>query len=220
MNDGLQYIDIIFIAMVAAFLVLRLRGVLGRRTGDEQDRPPIISPSSERTDNVIDLPPRVPTGAAPLEGTLAGGLTRLRQVDPSFSPDAFLDGARSAFQIILMAFAKGDRDTLQPLLAPDVMRNFSAVIDTRERKGETMETDLVAFRSVAFEAVELRGRDALVTVRFVTEQVNVTRDAADAIVEGDPNHVDDVTDIWTFRRDVTSPDPNWELVATRVPEED
>ncbi|CCG09144.1 Tim44/TimA family putative adaptor protein [Pararhodospirillum photometricum] len=219
MNDGLQYIDIIFIAMVAAFLVLRLRSVLGRRTGDERKRPNPLTPGEDVGDNVVALPGRAPLQAAGTPGSVAGGLARLRLADPSFSPDAFLQGARSAFQMILMAYAKGDRDTLKPLLSPEVFRNFSGAIEAREKAGETMETDLLSFKDVDFTAVDVRDRDAYISVRFVTEQVNTVRDPADAVVEGNPNHIEVVTDVWTFCRTIGSADPNWELVATQVPEE-
>lgn len=219
MNDGFQYIDIIFFAMVAAFLVLRLRSVLGRRTGEERQRPDPFSRPENGEDKVVELPGRGPVTLGPADHSLAAGLTRIRMADPAFSPEEFLEGARAAFQIILMAYAKGDREALRPLLADEVFANFTRAIEDREQRGETMETDLVSVKAVEFMEAVLEDNEAVITVRFVTEQVNVQRDSKDVVVEGDPNQVEEVTDIWTFRRLVTSEDPNWELVATRVPEE-
>ncbi|ABC24402.1 Tim44/TimA family putative adaptor protein [Rhodospirillum rubrum] len=219
MNEGFQYIDIIFFAMIAAFLVLRLRSVLGRRTGEEQRRPdPFAQPESAQ-DNVIDLSGRKAVAGRPGDGTLAGGLTQIQLTDPSFSPEGFLIGAKAAFEMILMAYAKGDKAVLKPLLAGEVFQNFSRAIDEREQADETMETDLVGFKSVEILRAGMDGQDALVTVKFVTEQVNSVRDKSDTVVDGNPNQVEEVTDIWTFRRDTVSNDPNWDLIATQVPEE-
>ncbi|MBK5956122.1 translocase [Rhodospirillum rubrum] len=219
MNEGFQYIDIIFFAMIAAFLVLRLPSVLGRRTGEEQRRPdPFAQPESAQ-DNVIDLSGRKAVAGRPGDGTLAGGLTQIQLTDPSFSPEGFLIGAKAAFEMILMAYAKGDKAVLKPLLAGEVFQNFSRAIDEREQADETMETDLVGFKSVEILRAGMDGQDALVTVKFVTEQVNSVRDKSDTVVDGNPNQVEEVTDIWTFRRDTVSNDPNWDLIATQVPEE-
>lgn len=220
MSEGSQYIDIIFFAMVAAFLVLRLRSVLGRRTGEERQRPDPFTRPETTDDGRAERMDKTPVTLGVAEHGLVAGLARMRMADPSFDPGVFLGGARAAFEMILMAYAKGDRATLRPLLADAVHDNFCRAIDERERRGETMETELVDVRSVDFTDVVMDGTVALVTVRFVTEQVNVVRDADDTVIDGDPNQVEAVTDIWTFRRDMTSDDPNWELVATRVPEED
>jgi predicted lipid-binding transport protein (Tim44 family) len=214
MSEGFQYIDIIVIAMVAAFLVLRLRSVLGRRTGEEKQR--FDHPVAR--DNVVDLPGRTPAATEAADGTLAGGLTRIRLADPSFDPNGFAEGARGAFEMILFAYAKGDKATLRPLLAGEVYQNFTRAIDEREAAGETMETDLVSVKSVEITEARMEGDDALVTVTFKTEQVNLIKDGSGTVVDGDPNTVEQVTDIWTFRRDTQSSDPNWELVATRVPD--
>ncbi|MBK1663214.1 translocase [Rhodospirillum rubrum] len=219
MNEGFQYIDIIFFAMIAAFLVLRLRSVLGRRTGEEQRRPDPFAQSESAQDNVIDLSDRKAVAGRPGDGTLAGGLTQIQLTDPSFSPEGFLIGAKAAFEMILMAYAKGDKAVLKPLLAGEVFQNFSRAIDEREQAEETMETDLVGFKSVEILRAGMDGQDALVTVKFVTEQVNSVRDKSDTVVDGNPNQVEEVTDIWTFRRDTVSNDPNWDLIATQVPEE-
>lgn len=224
--DGFAFFDIIFIAMVAAFLVLRLRSVLGRRTGEEnperwQSRPrPVPTPVERTSDKVVPLPGResealpAPQSATPLDA----GLTQIRVADPSFDPRGFLGGARGAFELIVGAFAQGDTGALRPLLADDVYENFAGAIRERQKQKHTLETTLVATRSADILEARMESRTALVTVKFVTEQVNVTRDANGAIVDGDPNLVTNVTDVWTFSRNTRSRDPNWLLTATAAPQ--
>lgn len=143
------------------------------------------------------------------------GLTRLRLADPRFDLDHFLEGARTAFAMIVEAFARGDKATLEPLLAPPVFASFAAAIDERAHRGHTLETRLHAIRAAEVLAADLDGHTARITVRFTSEQSNCTRDAAGRLVEGDPDAVETVVDVWTFERDVRSPDPNWLLVETR-----
>ncbi len=217
MNDGFHFIDIIFFAVVAAFLVLRLRSVLGRRTGEERP-PPDLTPR-RNTDNVIDLPgARKPAAEPEIAGPAGSGLTAIRAADPAFDPEVFLAGARAAFEMIVAAFAAGDSRTLRPLLSDEVYRNFAAAIESRARAGERLETKLVAIRAAEPAAAGLDGSLAHVTVRFVSEQVNVVRRADDTVAEGDPDHAAEVVDEWTFHRDLRSANPNWALVATRSPE--
>lgn len=228
MNDGFQFIDIIFFAMVAAFLVLRLRSVLGRRTGNERPNEGFMrgptGPTVKNGDNVVELPERR-RGAAegqpdPYAGTPIGaGIAEIRTADPSFAPDQFVEGARMAFEMILGAYALGDTKALKPLLATDVYRGFESAIAERTKAGETLESELISFKSVEIVEAEMEGRKALVTMKFVTEQVNAVRDAQGQVVDGDANRISEVVDIWTFGRDTRSRDPNWQLVATRSPEE-
>jgi predicted lipid-binding transport protein (Tim44 family) len=226
MSDGYALLDIIFFAAVAVFIAVRLRSVLGRRTGHERQRPPRIQPQpapagGEAADKVVPLPDRRRTSveeapiAAEAGPALKDGLTRIRLADPSFDLDAFLQGAKAAFAMIVEAFARGDKATLEPLLAPPVFASFAAAIDERQRRGRTLETELVALRGAEIVGAALDGRSARVTVRFTSEQINCTRDASGAVVEGDPSTVETVIDVWTFQRDVTSRDPNWVLVETR-----
>lgn len=219
MNDGLHFIDIIFFAMVAAFLVLRLRSVLGRRTGNE--RPPRewgASPAS--SDNVIDIASARKPAAEPLpEGPVGAGVSVIRDADPSFTIEDFLSGARAAFAMIVEAFAAGDKRTLQPLLSEDVYHGFAQAIDARVAAAETLETELISVRSADLVDARMEGSVAHLTVRFRSDQVNLTKDSEGRIVDGDPNQVTDVTDEWTFARDTGSRDPNWRLVATRSPED-
>jgi len=222
MGDGLAFFDIVFFALVAGFLILRLRSVLGRRTGNENRErwtprvpAPGSTPAPERPlpDNVTPLPNR-DTPAAATSSPLDQALTQIRVADPSFDPRRFSEGARAAFEMIVTAFAQGDTAALRPLLADDVFENFAAAIKGRLDAKQTLETTLIAIKSAEVIEARMEGRTAFVTVKFVSEQVNVTRNAAGEVVDGDPNRVAAVTDIWTFARNTRASDPNWALVQT------
>ena len=228
MNEGFQFLDIILFAMVAAFLVLRLRSVLGRRTGNEE-RPPDMSArrehDTENEGNVIELADR--TGLADdgedlardaeSDDPLVPGVAQIRLSDPRFDLDEFKGGARSAFEMVVHAFATADSGTLRSLLSEEVAENFQNAIKERLEAGETLETTVIGIKSAEVIEAEMRGRDAVVTLKFVSEQVNVTRDTEGRVIEGDPNQVTDITDIWTFARNSRARDPNWKLIETRSP---
>ncbi|MBM3571347.1 MAG: Tim44 domain-containing protein [Alphaproteobacteria bacterium] len=232
MSEGFPVLDIIIFALLAGFLILRLRSVLGRRTGHEK-RPfkPMATATgaSAREDKVIALPSRnaelkqEPAGSGDAqeqpvgEPSLADGLSQIKAVDSNFRADDFLAGARVAFEMILEAFPRGEKTALRPLLADDVYRKFTSAIDAREKAGETLETTLVGIKSAELVEAQLRGRDAVVTVKFVSEQVNVTKNREGAAIDGDPSEVTILTDVWTFQRNTRARDPNWTLVATHVP---
>ena len=232
MNEGFQFIDIIFFAVVAGFILLRLRGVLGRRTGHQP--PPGHRPGGEETnDNVVQLPDREAADESTAEQdgatgqpdgdldgedqVLAAGLSQIHDADGGFTPQGFLDGSLAAFEIIIEAFAEGDKGRLRDLLDETVYRPFFRVIDEREQAGHGHQTMLVSIDENVIIEAGMNGRIAFVTVRFVTQQINVTRDADDQVVGGDPTQVVTVTDLWTFERDTRSRSPNWKLVATRSP---
>lgn len=228
MNDGFQFIDIIIFAMIAAFLVLRLRSVLGRRTG--QPPRPRDTMAERRQDadgdgNVIELPDRGRQDEAGEDASVddlsddpvAAGLPQIQIADNSFDPGEFTGGARAAFEMVVHAFATGDTGTLRSLLSDDVLDNFQTAIQTRLEAGETLETTVISVKSTDVLEAGMRGKTAMITVKFVTEQVNVTRDTEGRVVDGDPNQVTDVTDIWTFARNLRSRDPNWKLIETRSP---
>jgi predicted lipid-binding transport protein (Tim44 family) len=218
MGDGFQYFDIILLALVAAFLVLRLRSVLGRRTGTERPPEPIRPPIAKRDiggDNVVSLTePAVRDVAAPAVAK-GDGLSQIRAADPKFAPADFLQGARSAFEMIVHGFAAGDTATLRPLLSDDVYERFAEAIRQRVAAKETQETNIVAVKSQEISDAELQGRTAFVTVKFVSDQVNILRAADGTAIEGGPDQVHEKTDFWTFARNLRSQDPNWLLVATR-----
>lgn len=222
MGDGFQFLDIVLFAMVAAFLVLRLRSVLGKRTGHEQPRQDPISQRNQETEgdgNVVELPNRNretdPVADLDPDDPLTAGIAEIRDADNTFDPGGFANGARGAFEMIVQGFAEGDRDNLQMLLADDVYENFEAAIDEREEAEETLESTIIGIKSAEVIEAGMDGQNAMVTVKFVSEQVNVTRDSEDRIIDGDPNQVTEITDIWTFSRDTKSRDPNWKLVETR-----
>lgn len=229
MGDGFPFFDILLFAVIAAFLVFRLRGVLGRRDGHQVGRgadpfrgPPPVPPAQEPgpAADGDDEAPREPAPAAVREGPqgLELGLTQIRIADPRFDLNEFLAGAKIAFELILTAFAKGDASELRPLVSPEVYANFAQSLQEREASGETMSATLVGFRSVEATEAYLTGRTAHVTVRFVSQQITVVRDRDGQVVEGDPERTADVTDLWTFARDTRSADPNWALVATGTPD--
>lgn len=231
MGDGFQFIDIILLAMVAAFIVLRLRSVLGRRTGNERQRPdPLAPPKDESaqerepdTEKVVPLPDHS-RGAQRRKSEdddgektpLDAALTRIMDADPSFEVEGFLEGACSAFEHIVDTFAAGDTRKLKPLLSREVYDNFASAIKAREDAGETLESNLVGFKKSEILEAHMNGHTAYVTVKFVTEQINVTLSADGDIVEGDGDQISEVTDIWHFTRDTRSRDPNWTLVQTET----
>ena len=236
--------DIILIGLVAVFLILRLRSVLGKRTGSE--RPPARDPftppappsqsqprvgdapgNASRPDNVVPLPtanapaPRPPsavTGPGGIRATVlptaTAGVAAVRGADLSFDPMGFCTGARAAFTAIVEAFARGDAGTLRPLLDDATFSSFEGAIRGRAERQEKAETTLIGFEASDIAAAELQGSVALVTVRFVSEQINVLRNADGQIADGNPNEVQKVVDLWTFRRDTKSSDPNWLLTKT------
>jgi predicted lipid-binding transport protein (Tim44 family) len=222
-----HFIDIIFFAMVAAFLILRLRSVLGRRTGDERPRPDPFHPDPAEggADKIIPLPgpPERAAGepiTAPPAATgtpIEAGLTQIAVADPGFTAEHFVAGAKAAFEAIVTAFAKGEREALRPLLNDTVFEHFSAAIKAREDAGQSRETTLVGIKSADVLEAQMDGRTAFVTVKFVSEQINLTRDKDGNVVEGDPGHVAEITDIWTFARNTRARDPNWALIETRSP---
>jgi predicted lipid-binding transport protein (Tim44 family) len=227
MSEGFAYIDILFFAMVAAFIALRLRSVLGRRTGHERRRSGGFGPARANgaADNVVALPERS-SSQADVEASLAGlsdkgikaGLTQIRLADQRFDLQQFLGGARAAFEMIVEAYAKDDKETLRPLLADGVYAGFEGAIDQRQAAGQSLETQLTAVPAAEVTGAEMRGRNARITVRFKSEQINVLRDAQGKVLDGDPQTALEVIDLWTFQRDTTSADPNWTLVETRTPD--
>ncbi|MPZ58854.1 MAG: Tim44/TimA family putative adaptor protein [Rhizobiales bacterium] len=234
MRDVFDIYTIIFLAL-AVFIFLRLRSVLGQRTGRE--RPP-YDPYSARdavrspaSDKVVSLPTRKADvaqsaesaesgdrwkGIAEAGSPVASGLDAIVAADEEFDAARFLTGARAAYEMIVTAFAEGDRRALKNLLSRDVYEGFEAAINERDQRGETAETRFVSIDQAEIVGAEMRGHAAHVTARFVSKLVSVTRDRNGAVIEGNPDGVTDVTDVWTFARDTSSRDPNWKLVATEA----
>ncbi len=224
----------IFFLVAAIVIFVQLRSVLGRRTGNE--RKP-FDPYSRRTeekeeagqnDNVVSLPRRkgsaepaenayaaIDAAAAP--GTeLNRGLRAIRDADPSFDPKTFADGARMAYEMIVMAYADGDRRTLKNLLSREVYDGFVAAISDRESRSEKVQSSFVGIDKAEIANAEMKGTEAHVTLRVVSQLVSATRNAAGEVIDGDPETVAEVKDVWTFARDTRSRDPNWKLVATEA----
>ena len=228
MSNGFQFFDIILLALIAGFVILRLRGVLGKRTGHEprQPRDPLgsspaldedIAAAEDDDETVVRLPGR--NGQEiPTETALGAGLTQIKLADSHFDAADFVEKAENAFEFIVMNFADGTAAKLKPLLSKEVFEGFSSAIKERERKGETLETNLVRIKDAVLLEAGMSGRTASITVKYTTEQINVTRDKEGEVVDGDPDRISEVVDVWTYERNTRSSDPNWALAATETPQ--
>lgn len=237
MNGFIDIYSIIFLVL-AVVIFFRLRSVLGRRTGSE--RPPFdpysrsqreVPEATTGDDKVISLPGRgreqngaiadVEAAAAervkslaPAGTPLNEALVAIAKADSSFKAETFLSGAKAAYEMIVTAYAEGERKALKQLLSREVFDGFVAAIAQRESRGEVIEFKFVGIDKAEITDAALKNGSAQVTVRFLSKLISATFDAGGEVVDGDPIHVGDVTDIWTFARDVSSRDPNWKLVAT------
>jgi predicted lipid-binding transport protein (Tim44 family) len=242
MSDGFDIYTII-ILVLAVFIFLRLRSVLGTRTGNERrptdpfvnrDQPKAPEPTPAN-DKVVPLPSRnglPPAGPAPVEddapepagdrwtgiaapGTpAAAGLDEIARIERGFDARGFVGGARAAYEMIVLAFASGDSKALKPLLAKEVFDSFSAAIVDREARGETVQSSFVSIEKSEITGVEVAGKTAQITVRFVSKLITATRDRAGVVIDGNPEEIVDLVDVWTFARELGSRDPNWRLVST------
>ncbi|MEX0582281.1 MAG: Tim44/TimA family putative adaptor protein [Sneathiella sp.] len=227
MDNGFQFLDIILLAAVAGFIFLRLRSVLGRRMGHEQSPPE--EKAQRRTeghkadfddgpkeDNVVLLGDKSKKieGSPFADGPLMQTLGQIRQQDRSFDPTTFVQGAQSAYETIVVAFAKGDRETLNMLLSETVFDNFKTSIQEREERNEVMSTDITAIHSAELTDATLEGSEAEITVSFEAEMISMTKDEDGVVVAGDPQP-HKVNELWTFARNLRSRNPNWLLITTR-----
>ncbi len=234
--QNFDVLTLVFLGL-AIFVIYKLRSVLGTRTGTEKPprdlferRPPAEEGTKamplEGGSNVVPMPGVRREASPPVdpEARLAGlvakespahdGLSRIMDADSDFDPKEFLDGARAAYEMIVMAFANGDRRTLKDLLARDVYEGFEGAIADRESRGEKVETQFVSVDKAEISDAMLRGRSAQVTVRFSSKLITATRDSAGQVIDGNAEKVIDVVDIWTFSRETSARDPNWRLIAT------
>lgn len=221
MGSGSFPIDLLLFGMIAAFLVLRLRGILGRKTGFERPAQPDAAPSAvpgmgrAGPAPVIDGTASPPERPLPDPGSPAGAaLARMRATDRSFDPQHFLNGAEAAFRMIVSAFAAGDRVALRPLLTDDTYRSFESAIAAREAAGETQRSEIRGIEGLTVEEAALSGNQAAITLRIVSDQVSETLDRDGKPVAG-ADAVAEITDIWTFERTLNQPDPAWRLSAAR-----
>jgi predicted lipid-binding transport protein (Tim44 family) len=234
--------------IVAVIVVLKLRSVLGRRTGDEEARVERYRAERARqgtpaaaSDNVVAMPRRErdAAGAAPaaevtqddaeeriktypsVEATARSGLIEVARLDPAFDPDTFIRGAKQAYEMIVTAFAEGNRKLLKDLLSRDVYDGFNGAITDRESRNEQVDQSFVGIDKADIVESEVKSGIASITVRFVSQLISATRDKAGAIINGDPQRIKEVTDIWTFSRDISTAkmraNPNWRLIATQSP---
>lgn len=236
MNEFLDIYTIVFIAL-SIFVIFRLKSVLGQRTGNE--RPPFDPfqraepPKADGEGNVIPLPTAgrpapaakdeapLPSpgdrlkGIAEAESPLGRELVRIMEAEPLFEPKGFIMGARAAYEMIVLAFARGDRRALKELLAKDVFESFSAAIGDRETRGEKVDTTFVSIDKSEITDASLKLKTVAVTVRFASKMITATRDSAGAVIDGNPEKIADLVDVWTFSREAGARDPNWRLVSTQ-----
>lgn len=225
MSDGFQYGDIIFLGLIAVFVGLRLRAMMGRNSGidprevwRQATRDPVQEKAvfvPERTsrktsfDEEAIVPPALQDNL-----TVAAGLKAIRAADVHFSTTEFLQGAKLAFEWLVDAFSKGEKEKLRALLSDERFQHFADAIDGRGADGLKHETTLVAVLATDITEAQLAGSRAQITVQFTSEQVSVTKDKEGKVVGGDASAVEKVIDVWTFERDIASRDPNWKIVAT------
>ena len=224
----------LFFLVAAVVIFFQLRNVLGRRTGNE--RPPFDPYTAGRSakdapakssENVVSLPRKRAAGEAAAEDAYASidafekpgsdlnkGLRAIKDADPGFDPKTFVDGAKMAYEMIVMAYADGDRKTLKNLLSREVFDGFVAAIADRESRSEKVESSFVGIDKIAIVSADMKGGEAHLTLRIVSELISATRNKAGEVIDGDPETVAEVKDVWTFARDTRSKDPNWKLVAT------
>ena len=235
--EFLDFSTLVFI-VAAVFIFLRLRSVLGQRTGHE--RPP-FDPYSRKSDNqdvdgetendnVVAMPQRKsdknvknPAFAqidaiAPKGTEVNDGLRAILKADASFSAAQFIDGAKMAYEMIVLSFADGDRKTLENLLSRDVYDGFVSAIDEREKRNEIMQSSFVGIRECDIVGAEIKGSEAYITMKITSEMITSTVSATGETIEGDPEQVEEVRDVWTFMRDTKARDPNWKLDATEADE--
>ncbi len=226
MSAEFPYGDIIIMALVAGFILLRLRAILGqKRDGDSPNffQPPATKPKDEIepiiqfNEKSIKARPRPDTDpyAATLgEGPLLQALNDIKSKDPLFSATSFMDGAKMAFEMVFDAFVKGDKQTLNMLLSPAIYNDFIHNIEEREKQVNKHETTLLSVVAKEITSAKLDRNMAQLCVRFESEQVTVERAKTGEIVSGDPSDVQHVHDEWVFERDVTSRNPNWKIIET------
>ena len=217
MNGSL--IQILVLAGIAIFLILKLRSVLGTRDGFE--KPPIplddVRPQVRRDFEVIEGgPDRDITDHAADGSDAARALAEMKKAEPAFTVGPFLEGARGAYEMILTAFEKGELDRIRPFLSDDVEASFAEAIAQRDRDGLTIEASFLGIKELVLHDATFtpESRFGEIAVRFVADQTYVVRNKAGEIVEGSPREVKKTRDIWTFARQMGSDDPNWQLVAT------
>ena len=223
MNEGFAFFDIIIFAMLAGYLVFQLRRALGRRS-DNQETKSKLNPEQRAKHSEADNVVAIKTNKNENQGNenqeqeeTLGGLTELREKDPSFSDRDFIAGSKDAFSWIVEAFSKGEISKLEPLLSEPLFEGFKQAIEQREDGQLSSETNIVSIKSAQIHNVTVKQDQVNITVEYVTDQIKSTRNAEGEIVDGDPDTIEAVTDLWTFNRNIKSKNPNWILVKTETP---
>ena len=202
MSEAFQYLDILILAIIAGIVLLRLRSVLGRRTGHEKTDKSSFNyetPQQTQTEKVIEIKPE------------SDGLSR---EDGWFDKDDFLKGASNAYETIVTNFENGNKEALKPLLSSDVMDSFSSVIDERNSKSESVEFNFIGIEKSEIVHKDLKKNPMEVSVRFISEMITCIKNSKDEVISGSLNQVQKITDVWTFEKNQKSKGSNWLLAAT------
>ena len=210
----MPFIDILIFAVIAVFLIFRLRSILGNRDGFEKPQKAVQTDSS--ADNIINFKGKTPVAeSAPLNGS---GLKELRKLDASFKDEEFLSGAKAAFPLILNAYSESDLGSLRRYVGFDLYEEFSNAVHQRDASGEHLKIDIETVNDVQLLDAEISDGIATVTVKYDTIQSRILTDASDTVIEEDSISSEQIEDIWIFERDIRSTDPNWRLVETGTAE--
>jgi predicted lipid-binding transport protein (Tim44 family) len=216
--EGFQFLEILILAAVAGFLAFKLYSVLGKRTGNERSPQDRLGPLQRRAETapqgLTTEPKATPAAVEAPANPVAAALVDIKLADRAFDTDKFLSGARAAYEMIVTAFAKGDRAALKGLLSDDVYNTFETAIRAREAKKERIEFNFQQIKSARITGAELKHQTAEVTVTFESQFMLAGYDAEGKLIEGDAKTPHVVTDVWTFARETVSNNPNWTLVAT------
>lgn len=223
MEQGIPYGDLIVLGAIAAFIILRYRAMLGEARGRDPEELRRRQPEEAQDGAVIQLPRpqrpvQEPEKESPIEAALSSdvraGVVAIRGRDAQFDVEAFLEGAKSAFEMVIDAFNTHDRDTLRMLLAGDVYHNFEAVLAEQDASGRAAHTTLVAIRRADIVEASLTGSVARVAVAFESTQIHLVKDKDDTILEGNVSAEERVEDRWVFTRDTRSSAPDWKISET------
>jgi predicted lipid-binding transport protein (Tim44 family) len=235
MSETFDFYTLLFL-VIAVVIILRLRSVLGQKRGHERQPGTIASreAASAGQDNVVRLPRTAeparsaePASAGkspeeriheflPESNPVASGLVEIARNDASFDPKHFVAGAKGAYEMIVTAFAQGNKRLLKQLLSREVFEGFAGAISDRESRGETVDTSFVGIDKADIIEADVKNRTARITVKFVSQLITAIKGRDGQIIDGDPKQIREVTDIWTFAREVASKDPNWKLIATQA----
>lgn len=209
--------DLILLALVSVFLIFRLYSILGQKH-DKEEKFNYKNWIIDKLPEELEAPAkRLPQNKPSLTlDTQDKELAQIQTYYPEFDKAHFLQGCQIAFEQIITAFGKGDLKTLESLLAPSLYSTFAQIIQMREEQGHTQETSLIAIKSVNITSARIEGTKILIDVKIVSEQVNVTRDQNNTIIEGDDNYIDTIEDCWTFSRNINASEPHWFLYATHA----